>query len=358
MRPLPLSATARALYAELQEQSLIVAATAPIGSPPGAVVQKHNRGRDYLYFQVRDLDGRTRQHYLGPKDDDATAGLVAHLHGQRPERDAGADRLNSLRAAFVASGGAALPQAPFRVIHAFAVAGVLLPGTAGVLVGTHAFHCLGNLLGVRWPRALHTQDIDVAAEHDRHIEVAVERPFLPAPAVVERLAMGFVPVPTLDPRSPSTSYMVRGAELRVDLLTPLQGKPSGPIFVPAFGAPASPVRHLDFLLAELIPGLAIGPRGLAVLQLPDPARFALHKLMVSTLRPAAFATKADKDRTQALLVLAALVDVAPDDITRAWADLVERGTGWTSKVTRALKRSRLDAATLVDEILVLCSARP
>ena len=57
-------------------------------------------------------------------------------------------------------------------------------------------------------------------------------------------------------------------------------------------------------------------------------------------------------------VLAALVGVAPDDITRAWADLVERGTGWTSKVTRALERSRPDAATLVDEILVLCSASP
>lgn len=307
---------------------------------------------------MRDLDGRVRQHYLGPKDDDATAGLVAQLEGQRRDRDADAERLDALRAAFIAAGGVALPAGPFRVIQVFALAGLLSPGTPGVLVGTHAFQCLGNLLGVRWPQGLHTQDVDVDADRAPHIELAVEGPGLPAPAVLERLAMGFMPVPTLDPRSPSTSYMVRRAELRVDLLTPLRGKASGPVFVPAFGAPASPVRHLDFLLTDTIASLALGPRGLAVVQVPAPARFALHKLIVSMLRPAVFATRAakdiDKDRTQALLVLAALVDVAPDDVSEAWADLVARGSGWTSKVTAALARARVLDDALVEAVLALC----
>jgi hypothetical protein len=354
VRPLPLTATARALYAELQEQALLVAATSPIGASPGSVVRKEIRGRVYLYFQVRDLDGRVRQHYLGPQNDEPTAGLVAQLEGQRRDRDADADRLDALRAAFVAAGGAALPAGPFRVIQAFAQAGLLVPGTPGVLVGTHAFHCLGNLLGVRWPQGLHTQDVDVAAERERHVELAVAQPTLPAPDVLEQLAMGFMPVPTLDPRSPSTSYMVRGAELRVDLLTPLRGKAMGPVFVPAFGAPASPVRHLDFLLVDAIASLAIGPRGLAVVQVPHPARFALHKLMVSMLRPAVFATKAEKDRTQALLVLAALIENAPDDVTAAWTDLVGRGPGWRSKVESALGRARAQDPTLVDEVRALC----
>lgn len=345
MRPLPLTPTARALFAELQEQALIVSASAPVGAPPGSVVQKRVRGREYLYFQVRDLDGRVRQHYLGPKDDDATAGLVAQLEGQRRDRDVDAARLDALRAAFLAAGGAGLPAGPFRVIQAFALAGRLSPGSGGVLVGTHAFQCLGPMLGVRWPQGLQTQDVDVAADRAPHIELAVERPSQPARDVLEGLAMGFMPVPTLDPRSPSTSYMVRGAELRVDLLTPLVGKPGGPVFVPAFGAPASPVRHLDFLLAEGVTSLALGPRGLAVVQLPAPARFALHKLI---------ATKAEKDRQQALLVLAALVDVAPDDVGRAWADVAARGPGWTSKVTAALDRAGPAHGDVVDAVRAVC----
>ena len=356
MTPQPLSTTARALYAEFQEQAVIAAMSAPIGAPPGTVVIKRNRDHNYLYFQVRDLDGKTRQHYLGPEEDEVTSALVDQLTVQRRDRESEAARLDLLRAAFVAAGGSTLPAAPFRIVQAFAQAGVVSPGLgAAVLVGTNAFQCLGNLLGVRWQRALHTNDIDLAAEvgnANNVIEFGIPRPDVAVMGILERLAMGFLPVPTLDPRSPSTSYFVRGEELRVDLLTPMVGKASGPRFVPAFGAAASPMRHLDFLLAEPIAGLALGPRGFAVVQLPGPARFALHKLMVSVLRPAVFATKADKDRAQALQVLHPLLDSAPDDVEQAWQELVERGTGWTKKVTQALKVCRRNDADIdfVDEL--------
>ena len=353
MKPQPLSTTATALYAELQEQAVIAALRAPIGAPPGTVVTKRNRDHTDLYFQVRDLDGRTRQHYLGPDDDELTMALVGQLTAQRHDRESEGARLDLLRASFVAAGGSTLPAAPFRIVQAFVQAGVLSPGLgAAVLVGTTAFQCLGNL---RWQRALHTNDIDLTAEvgHANNvIEFGIARPDVAVMRILERLAMGFLPVPTLDPRSPSTTYFVRGEELRVDLLTPMVGKASGPRFVPAFGAAASPTRHLDFLLADPIAALALGPRGFAVVQLPGPARFALHKLMVSVLRPAVFATKADKDRAQALQVLHSLLDSAPDDVEHAWHELVERGTGWTKKVTQALKVCRRNDADIdfVDEL--------
>jgi hypothetical protein len=67
------------------------------------------------------------------------------------------------------------------------------------------------------------------------------------PDVLTSLGMGFLPAPTLDPRSPSTSFRVRGRELRVDLLTPLVGRSSdSPIYIPAFNACAQPVRFLDY----------------------------------------------------------------------------------------------------------------
>jgi len=194
------------------------------------------------------------------------------------------------------------------------------------------------------PRAVDGADVDDG------VELAVTRPEAPAPDVLERLAMGFLPVPPLDPRAPSTSYFIRGHELRVDLLTPLLGRESKPQFVPALGAPASPVRHLDFVLVDPVVALAIGPRDLAVIQVPAPARFALHKLMVSTLRPAVFATKADKDRQQAMQLLHALVDNAPDDIAAAWTDLQGRGPGWTKKIERALGVCRRADPALIDAL--------
>ena len=61
----PLSLTARTLYAELNDLALALGATEHIGRTPGTVVRKTVHGHRYIYYQYRDLDGRTRQSYLG-----------------------------------------------------------------------------------------------------------------------------------------------------------------------------------------------------------------------------------------------------------------------------------------------------
>jgi hypothetical protein len=162
--------------------------------------------------------------------------------------------------------------------------------------------------------------------------------------------MGFIPVPTLDPRQPSTSFKVRGQELRVDLLTPLVGKPSGtPVFVPALQAVAQPLRFLDYLLENPVPAIMAGRTDLALVNVPAPERFALHKLLVSESREAAFATKAEKDRLQALQLLTVLLQEAPDGLPEAKANLVARGKGWQDKLERALKKcERLDSVVVAE----------
>ncbi len=334
----PLSLTARTLYAELRELTLAVGTGAHLGNMPGSVVRKTLKGATYLYYQHRDLAGRTRQVYLGP-DDSRTAKLAADL-AHRAGTSADLRRVDELPAAFIAAGGNVLQHAPLRVLQGFADAGVLQPGIGqGVLVGTHAFNLLGNLLGVRWASQMQTQDIDIAGEAD--IDIAVARPETSAPDVLDRLGMGFIPVPTLDPRLPSTSFRVRGQELRGDLLAPLTGKPRAtPIFVPAFNAPAQPLRFLDYLLVDPVPVVATGQRTLLLLNVPAPERFALHKLLVSESRAAASAPRAQKDRHQAMQVLEVLIEEAPDGLAPARADLVARGKGWTDKLARALGKSR------------------
>lgn len=340
MHATPLSMTARTLYAELRELALAFGASEHMGDTPGSVARKTLKGVDYLYYQYRDLDGCTRQTYLGA-DNPTTRALLERLTTRAADHADDLRHMDELRAAFVAAGGGVMEHASMRVLQGFADAGVLRPGLGqAVLVGTHAFNVLGNLLGVRWASQMQTQDIDLAGETD--LDLAVRNTGVSAPDVLEQLGMGFLPVPTLDPRAASTSFKVRGQAMRVDLLAPQVGKPgTGPVFVPALNAMAQPLRFLDYLLQEPVPAVVAGRRTLALVNVPAPERFALHKLLVSESREAVFATKAEKDRLQAMQLLEVLIEEAPDGIEKAWADLVTRGKGWSDKLDRALKKCQV-----------------
>jgi hypothetical protein len=339
VQPTQLSLTARTLYAELRELALAIGSVEHRGDTPGSIVTKTLGSGAYLYWQYRDLDGHTRQSYLGP-DGERTRELAARRAMRTATTADDLARLDELRAAFVGAGGGVMEHAPLRVLKGFADAGLLQPGVRrAVLVGTHAFNVLGNLLGVRWLSQMQTQDIDLAGEAD--IDIAVSNPTASAPEVLQQLDMGFIPVPTLDPRSPSTSFRVRGQELRVDLLVPLTGKPSSrPVYIPALNAMGQPLRFLDYLLIDPVPAVVAGRRAMVLLSVPAPERFALHKLLVSESRSTAFAVKAGKDREQAMQLLAALIEDAPDGVAAAKADLMERGAGWSGKLVRALNKVR------------------
>lgn len=336
MRYTPLSLTARTLYAELSELALGMGLASDMGKRPGSIVRKTVKGREYIYYQYLDLAGRRRQTYLGASESRAARVVEQALSLSSDEQRERA-QLQKLRAAFIAAGGTAIDTAPAKVLVAFAEAGIFRPSSEyGVLVGTLAFHIYGNLLGVRWGSPTRTQDIDIAGQSD--IGLAIPQPEQPLPDVLAQLEMGFVPVPALDPRAPSTSFRVRGRELRVDLLTPETGKAKGIRRVPALKSRATALRFLDYLIEETMPAVAIGRKQLALVNVPLPGRFALHKLLVSESRSPAFATKSEKDRVQALQLLAVLMEEAPDGVAEAVSALEQRGPGWRRRLERALEK--------------------
>ena len=161
--------------------------------------------------------------------------------------------------------------------------------------------------------------------------------------------MGFLPVPGLSPAQPSTSFKVRGRSLQVDLLTPTVGGQRGVVAIPRFGAAAEALPFLDYLLEEPVPAAIVDGGGVLV-AVPHPARFALHKLLVSRLRPVSFQTKADKDLRQAAELIRTLEEDRPGDLSRARRALERRGERWTRALARgldALTRRHPDVATLV-----------
>lgn len=316
------------LYAELMERLSARDARRSIGHVSGGFVTKEVKGERYAYFQYSDPGSVKRQVYVGRKDAVLDA-VIARWRGEREqlaEETAGIQRLCSL----LRVGGAQVTDtASARVLKALAEAGIF--HADGVLVGTHAYVVIGNLLGVKWTGAsLITQDIDIAAEAG--ISVAFTDSGTDLPGVLEGLEMGFLPVPHLDARKPSTSFKIRGKGLRVDLLTPLRGRrASGPLTLRRFNAAAQPLPFLDFLIERPVRGVIVDGGGVLV-RVPDPARFGLHKLIVSGEREATSHVKREKDLRQAVQVLSVLLEERPGDIGVAWGDIARRGKGWTQRV--------------------------
>ncbi len=338
MLRLPLAT--QTLYAELLDR-LLAARAMGTGDTPGAIVAKTVRGRTYWYVQRRTL-GRTQQLYLGP-DDDTTRALISRRRdawaGAEPERR---DR-ERLSAMLVAGGAAAAMAGELRLLRWLADARVFEAGA--VLVGTQAFAAYANVLGVSWPGlSARTADVDLA--HGLRVEIGVADRETPLP---ERLASGhgelrFDPVPPFDRRHPSTSYLLRGTPLRLDLLTPMVGKPRhGPVLVAALGVAAQPLRFLDYVLESAVPAALVGRDGVLV-QVPTPARFALHKLVVAAERPVSQQAKARKDVAQASALIEVLAEDRPGDLAIAWEALVTRGPGWSKRARAGLARCDADTA--------------
>jgi len=203
----------------------------------------------------------------------------------------------------------------FRILRALADSGLFQQGA--VLVGTHAFATIGNMLGVHWANpSARTQDIDIARDNAVDLALPSSRAMNP-PSVLDNLEMGFVPVPPLNRKIPSTSFKIRGQDLRVYLLTPSARSRSKPVYFDAINAAAQPLPFLDYIMEQPERTALVG-RSAILVTVPDPARFALHKLCSSQVRAPAFQVNAATDLEQAAQLLEVLLEERPFDLESAW----------------------------------------
>lgn len=313
--------TTATVYAELLEQALAVERTAPESATvPGGVVAKKLGAHSYLYWQIRKGD-RSAQRYLGADTPELRAAL-ARLRQDRANLEL--DRTALARLAAMALRGGMLREETPVVSVLDLLAGLGLFRRGGVLVGTLAYRTYGNLLGVALAATtLRTQDIDVA--HDLAIALATleEGP----PGVVAGLtALGLLPVPGLGRGEPSTSFKIRGRDLRVDFLVPAGSRRRDrAVSIPALGISAQPLPMLDYLIEEPIPAVVLGAVAVLV-RVPRPARFALHKLWTAAQRSPSESAKSRRDRAQAAAVLELLRADRPGDLDEAWEALDARPT--------------------------------
>ena len=312
VKDLPLAT--QSLYSELLERLLI----AP-GSYTGMTVFcNSSRGKDYWYFEYT-LGKSKNRLYLGP-DSPEMRTKVEKFKDNKEKSQQSARELKKIVSTLAAAGYQSVTAREFRVFEVLSQAEVFSAGS--VVVGSHAFGMIGNMMGVQFePSIVRTDDIDIA--NDFHIQIGVPDHKKTMHAILKQADQGFLEVPTLNRKHPSTSFSIRNANLRVDVLAPMYGKTdSKPRKLKSINAMAAPVRFLDYLLMNAQPAVVLGGAGVIV-HIPNPAHFALHKLVISQRRPAAQALKAKKDLGQAQAVLSEIYNTRPGDLHLAYADVTD-----------------------------------
>jgi len=323
-----LSAAAQTAYAQLLDAALATEHLRSVADLPGSFATKTVKGRKYWYYQYTEPSGKLRQLYVGP-DNEPVQRLVQHK-----TRPAASAALEPLARSTIALGCSPMVPRQFRVVRRLGEYGFFHAG--GVLIGTHAFLAYGNMLGVRWGAPERTHDIDfahagksIALALPHNVEVKTDD-------AIASLQMGFLPIAGLSGKSGATYLIPSEPEFRLDFLTPLHRKGDEAYEHPTLHITLQPLPFMEFSLESVEQAVLFCAEGAVVVNVPDPARFALHKLLVYGERKGAFSAKSTKDLVQAAQLLTYLAEHRSSQLKEAHADLLARGRSWRSRLKEGL----------------------
>lgn len=322
----------RTLYAELIDLLQIKEASRSISNLKGSFSLKEIKGDEYVYFQTYNPSGRLEQIYIGKRNDQTERLMHDHSEGKSDVVEM-EERLKRLSSQIRAGIKVSSDKAMIRVIRSLSDTGVFRNG--GVLVGTHAFQAAGLTLGVCWTaETTSTTDVDLAKE--RRVAVAIPPIASDIPAALDSLKMGFLPVPRLNHKEPSTNYSIRKSQFRLDVLTPKTRNSDSPVYIKRFNCAAEPLSYLSYLIDSPVSSVLLDTTPVLI-NIPQPARYAMHKLIVSQIRDESNDAKRPKDLYQAFQILSVLQDNRPFDIQPAWENLIGRGSKWEKYAKRGLE---------------------
>jgi hypothetical protein len=311
----PLSLAAQTAYAQLLEALQTHEMSRGVGDAQGSFNSKLVAGKSYWYYQYRDLNGKLCQTYLGPESESLTA-----LIQKRQTTKTDGTQIKALAQSAETLGCTAVSTPHHSIIRRLSDAGFFRAG--GMLVGTHAFLCAGNMLGVRWGDTSRTQDLDFA-HAGKSMQVALHSDAtLDLGDVIESLGMGFV----------------------LDFLTPTDRTEKELVHVKAFNAEFQALRFMEFSLEDIQSAAIFTRTQACMVNVPNPARMAVHKLIVSGLRPIAQRTKANKDVLQAAALFAWYRANDEQALEHALEDAQSRGPAWRKALAAGLKSMEIYCA--------------
>lgn len=307
------------LYAELLQQL----ETAP---EAGSVYRRTTEHGEYIYAKVP-VGAERIDRFIGKAGDPQAEAKALSLQQGRALASERRSLIAMLRKARLAT-----PDRPMgTILDALSQAGLFQAGA--VLVGTAAFLISEPLVGRRLPSpTLMTGDVDVAAASLALASNPPER----FEEILHRADPTFTGVPQLDPQAPSSRYRSASGYL-VDVLTPVRTRDDiNPVALRQLDAGAAPLPHLAWLIQDSVQAVALWGSGVLV-RIPQPARFAVHKLILAQRRDSANRIKRTKDLAQARALIEALLVHDRFALEDALADARAQGRkGWAEPIARSL----------------------
>ena len=312
-----LSPTIQTLYSELLQQLV----SAPIA---GSVYTRSRDQIEYHYAKIPVGSSRIDRFIGRVGDPEADAKAEAFADGMRLARER-----RRLVAMLRNSGLAAPDRMLGAALDAIAHAGIFRDG--GVVVGTAAYLMSEPFVGHRLPApTLMTGDLDLAT-----INLAITAdPPEPFEAILQRADPSFQPVLQLDPRQLPVRFR-NGQGYLVDLLTQTRRHDERPVALQQLAAAAEPLQHLAWLIDAPLPAIALWGSGVQTM-IPQPARFAVHKLILAQRRSPLDRSKRQKDLAQANALIEALRTADPFSLEDALEDARDRGPNWVRSISRSL----------------------
>lgn len=322
------SATAHSAYLDLVRSLRDDA----ISNLRGSATRTVRNERVYWYDTYR-VGSDVRKTYIGEDSDFLRASLsqAEDIKAQQKERRKHRSRMIRI---LRAEGFLGIDATTGSLLSAFSSAGVFRLG--GVIVGTHAFRLYEGELGIRYgfDQMAQTGDIDIASFE--RLSLAIEDVVSPSLQNVLK-DFSFDPVPSMEKNRTWRWRQTRG-ELFVEFLTPSFEEDEGIRSLPALGVDAQALHHLNYLIAEPI-FAALPYRNGALIRIPRPERFAVHKLILADRRRGSSdALKAAKDRGQAEFLIKALIEDRPDELADALQTAQAAGSQWRMRLDRTLER--------------------
>jgi hypothetical protein len=193
------------------------------------------------------------------------------------------------------------------------------------------------MLGARWAGSDRTQDVDFA-HAGKSLSIALPSNItINTDAAITSLEMGFLPISSLNTEAGATYLNPREPEFRLDFLTTRHRESEKTYSHPQLGVNMQPLPFMEYSLQDVQQAVLFSGETVVLVNVPSPARYALHKLIVYGERKGAYAAKSGKDIQQAGFLLSLLKELRPSDIAEAWRDLLSRGPGWRSRVRNGVE---------------------
>jgi hypothetical protein len=311
--------TLQTVFADLLQQ----VETAPLA---GSVYRRSLDGHEYIYAKVRVGSDRIDQ-FIGKAGDPHAEARAAGLQAGAASSAERRRLVSTLRRQGLAGPDRVLGA----ILDALAYAGLFRNGA--VLVGTAAYLTSEALVGRRLPSpTLMTGDVDIATAS---LALSAEPPER-LETILRRADPTFEGVPELSPKAPPSRFR-NAAGYLVDLVTPVRSRDDpNPLAIRELDAGATPLQHLAWLIEAPVQTVALWGAGVLV-NVPQPARFAVHKLILAQRRDPSNRLKRSKDLAQASALIEALAEHDRFALEDALEDARARGErGWRVPIARSL----------------------